>query len=116
MSAAAEMERYLGGALERAPGGTSADYVVKSGDFSGARIDFKLTPDTFAQAVKINTYFDKTFPKFSQSFADKLANPMGVDMMPFDTRFLTLENKKKLFDFVNTLPNNSQQKVICLGQ
>lgn len=113
--AAAEMENYLGGTLKRAPGGTSADYVVESGNFSGARIDFKLTPDTFEQAAKINTYFDKTFPKFSQSFADKLANPMGVDLMPFDTRFLTPANQGKLFDFINTLPKSSQQKVIYLG-
>ncbi|WP_343821154.1 LysM peptidoglycan-binding domain-containing protein [Dyella marensis] len=112
--AAAEMENYLGGTLERAPSGTSADYLVTSGDFSGARIDFKLTPDSFAQADKINMYFDKTFPKFSQSFADKLAAPNGVDMMPFDTRFLTPTNRGTLFDFVNNLPVSSQKKVIYL--
>jgi uncharacterized Zn-binding protein involved in type VI secretion len=112
--AAAEMEHYLGGTLERAQGGTSADYVVKSGEFAGARIDFKLTPDTFEQATKINTYFDKSFPKFSKSIADKLAKPSGVDMMPFDTRFLSPANKQKLFDFINTLPKTSQQKVIYL--
>lgn len=112
--AAAEMENYFGGTLERAPSGTSADYVVTSGDFSGARIDFKLTPDSFDQADKINMYFDKTFPKFSQSFAGKLAAPNGVDMMPFDTRFLTPTNRQTLFDFVNNLPVSSQQKVIYL--
>jgi CdiA C-terminal tRNase domain len=112
--AAAEMENYLGGTLERAPGGTSADYVVQSGEYAGARIDFKLTPDTFEQAAKINTYFDKTFPKFSQSIADKLAKPDGVDMMPFDTRFLSAANKQKLFDFISTLPKSSQKKVIFL--
>jgi filamentous hemagglutinin len=112
--AAAEMEHYLGGTLERAEGGTSADYVVKSGEFAGARIDFKLTPDTFEQASKINTYFDKSFPKFSKSIADKLAKPDGVDMMPFDTRFLSPANKQKLFDFIDTLPKSSQQKVIYL--
>ncbi|QBE65065.1 hypothetical protein [Pseudoduganella lutea] len=50
--AAAEMEHYLGGMLKRTPAGTSADYVVESGNFAGIRIDFKLTPDTFAQAEK----------------------------------------------------------------
>ena len=59
-------------------------------------------------------YFDKTFPKFSQSFADKLAAPNGVDMMPFDTRFLTPTNRGTLFDFVNNLPVSSQKKVIYL--
>ncbi|WP_144407540.1 hypothetical protein [Gynuella sunshinyii] len=114
--AAAEMEYYLGGTLDRAPGGTSADFVVNSGDFAGARIDLKLTPDTFDQASKINQYFDKTFPKFSQSVANKLAKPDGVDLMPFDTRFLTEQNKSRLFEFVETLPASSQQKVIYLVQ
>nr|WP_232340025.1 type VI secretion system tip protein TssI/VgrG [Ketobacter sp. MCCC 1A13808] len=114
--AAAEMEHYLGGALERAPGGSSADFVVNSGDFAGAKIDLKLTPDTFDQASKINQYFDKTFPKFSQSFANKLAKPDGADLMPFDTRFLTEKNKSRLFEFVETLPASSQQKVIYLVQ
>ena len=113
--AAAEMENYLGGTLQRAPGGTSADFIVESGPFTGARIDFKLTPDAVAQAGKINQFFDKTFPKFSPSIADKLAKPNGVDLMPFDTRFLTEANKKTLFDFVETLPKSSQQKIIYLG-
>ena len=111
---AAEMENYLGGTLARAPAGTSADFVVESGDFAGARMDLKLTPDTFEKADKLNTYFDKTFPKFSESFAGKLADPNGVDLMPFDTRFLTPGNAQKLFDFVGTLPLSSQQKVIYL--
>ena len=111
---AAEMENYLGGTLARAPAGTSADFVVESGDFAGARMDVKLTPDTFEKANKLNTYFDQTFPKFSESFAGKLADPNGVDLMPFDTRFLTPGNSQKLFDFVGTLPLSSQQKVIYL--
>jgi hypothetical protein len=112
--AAAEMENYLRGTLERAPSGTSADYVVTSGNYSGARIDFKLTPDSFAQASKINTYFDKTFPKFSQSISDKLSATNGVDIMPFDTRFLTPNNRQMLFDFVDGLPLSSQKKIIYL--
>lgn len=111
---AAEIENYLGGKLLRAPAGTSADFIVGSGDFAGARMDLKLTPDTFAAANKLNTYFDQTFPKFSESFASKLADPAGVDLMPFDTRFLTQKNAQKLFDFVKTLPLSSQQKVIYL--
>lgn len=112
---AAEMENYLGGTLRRAPAGTSADFIVETGPFAGARMDLKLTPDTFAQAGKLNSYFDKTFPKFSESFAAKLAKPDGVDLMPFDTRFLTPSNSQKLFDFVDTLPLSSQQKIIYLG-
>ncbi len=111
---AAEMERYLGGTLVRAPAGTGADYVVQSGAFAGARMDLKFAPDTFEKADKINIYFDQTFPKFSESFAEKLANPDGVDLMPFDTRFLTPSNAQKLFDFVDTLPLSSQRKVIYL--
>jgi hypothetical protein len=113
---AAEMENYLGGRLVRAPAGTSADFIVESGPFARARMDLKLTPDTFASANKLNTYFDKTFPKFSESFAAKLAKPDGVDLMPFDTRFLTPSNSQKLFDFVETLPQSSQRKIIYLEQ
>ena len=113
---AAEMETYLGGRLGRAPAGTSADFIVESGPFAGARMDLKLTPDTFATANKLNTYFDKTFPKFSESFAAKLARPDGVDLMPFDTAFLTPSNSQRLFDFVDTLPLSSQRKIIYLGQ
>uniref|UniRef100_UPI001BB1B201 hypothetical protein n=1 Tax=Chitinivorax sp. B TaxID=2502235 RepID=UPI001BB1B201 len=111
---AAEMENYLGGSLVRAPAGTSADFIVDSGPFAGARMDLKLTPDSFAKAEMLNTHFDKTFPKFSESFANKLAKPDGVDLMPFDTRFLTTANSQKLFDFVDTLPLSSQQKIIYL--
>jgi YD repeat-containing protein len=114
--AAAELENYLGGRLGRAPAGTSADFIVESGPFAGARMDLKLTPDTFAAADKLNTYFDKTFPKFSESFATKLARSDGVDLMPFDTRFLTPANSQKLFDFVDSLPLSSQRKIIYLGE
>jgi hypothetical protein len=79
-------------------------------------MDLKLTPDTFAAANKLNTYFDKTFPKFSESFAAKLARPDGVYLMPFDTRLLTPPNSQRLFDFVDTLPLSSQRKIIYLGQ
>lgn len=95
-------------------GGTSVDFIVDTGNFAGARIDFKLSPDSVLQASKINQFFDKTFPKFSVSIADKLANPNGVDMMPFDTRFLSEANKKILLDFVNALPESLQRKVIYL--
>ncbi|HEX8615133.1 MAG TPA: hemagglutinin repeat-containing protein [Telluria sp.] len=112
--AAAEMENYLVGTLQRAPGGTSADFIVESGHFAGTRIDFKLTPNTVLQAEKINQFFDKTFPKFSVSIAEKLAKANGVDMMPFDTRFLNEANRKTLLDFVSSLPKSSQKKVIYL--
>jgi hypothetical protein len=108
---AAEMENYLRGTLDRAAAGTSADFIVKSGPFTGIRMDLKLTPDSFAQANKLNTHFDKTFPKFLESFSNKLAKSDGVDLMPFDTRFLTPENSQKLFDFIQTLPLGSQKKL-----
>ena len=111
---AAEMENYLNGRLAKAPAGTSADYIVKTGDFAGARLDLKLTPDSFAKAEKINAYFNQTFPAFSESFAEKLAKPNGIDLMPFDTRFLTPKNAQKLFEFVKKLPLSSQQKIIYL--
>jgi hypothetical protein len=113
---AAEMENYLGGKLTRAPAGTSADFIVETGPFAGARMDLKLTPDTVAQADKINAHFEKTFPKFSESMAGKLAKPDGVDLMPIDTRVLTPSNSQKLFDFVEKLPLSSQQKIIYLVQ
>lgn len=111
---AAEMENYLRGTLDRAAAGTSADFIVKSGPFTGIRMDLKLTPDSFAQANKPNTHFDNTFPKFSESFSNKLAKSDGVDLMPFDTRFLTPENSQKLFDFIQTLPLGSQKKIILI--
>jgi filamentous hemagglutinin len=113
--AAAEMEHYLGGTLVRAEGGSGADYVVTSGTFANSSIDFKLTPNSFSQADKINTYFDKTFPSFSETFSGKLADPAGPNLMVFDTRFSNPTNSQKLFDFVGNLPASSQSKVIYLG-
>ena len=74
----------------------------------------KLTPDSLAVANKLNAHIDKTSPKFFDSVANKLAHADGVEMMPFDTRILTTENAKKLFDFIETLPISSQGKVIYL--
>lgn len=108
---AAEMENYLRGTLDRTAADTSADFIVNSGPFTGIRMDLMLTPDSFAQANKLNTHFDKTFPKFSEYFSNKLAKSDGVDLMPFDTRFLTPENSQKLFDFIQILPLGSQKKL-----
>jgi len=84
--AAAELQSYLGGTLSRTPAGTSGDFVFNSGAHMGKTVDFMLTPDSFAQAAKINQFFEKNMTGFSNTLDLHLQK---ADLIPMDTRFLT---------------------------
>jgi len=62
--AAAELQNYLKGNLERAAPGTPGDFVFTSGANAGKTVDLMLIPDSVAQAGKINNFFGKNTSGF----------------------------------------------------
>lgn len=108
---ATELQRYLGVSLERAPMGTAGDFVVGAGPRAGTSLDLMLTPDTFKQAASINRYFEKNLQGFSRTLDMHLGK---ADLVPIDTRFLTLGNQDLLLDMVNRQPLQLQQKIILI--
>jgi hypothetical protein len=109
--AAAEIEHYMDGMLERAPGGSSVDFVFKSGPFEGKTVDFMLTPDSFARATQINKYFAQNLDNFTTTLADHAA---VADFVPMDTRFLSTTNQGMLMQSVRGLPQELQAKLILI--
>lgn len=107
--AAAELQNYLGGTLERAAPGTPGDFVFTSGPNAGNTVDFMLTPDTFDQAAKINQFFEKNASGFSNTLDMHLNK---ADFVPMDTRFLTKPNQQILDNIINKLPQEQQNKII----
>lgn len=109
--AAAELENYLGGTLQRAPQGSSVDFVFSSGPNNGKTVDFMLTPDTVAQAAKINQFFDKNLNNFMNTLSDHAA---AADFVPLDSRFLSEANKTLLVKAIGNLPQKLQAKIILI--
>jgi filamentous hemagglutinin len=106
--AAAELEKYLGGTLERSAN-PSVDFVFTSGKNTGQTVDFLLTPDSFTQAEKINRYFEQNL----SGFADTLeSHANAADLVPIDTRFLSESNQKLLENVISKLSPEVQAKII----
>jgi hypothetical protein len=109
--AAAEMQAPLGGTLNRAPPGTSADFDITTGQHAGKSVDFMLTPDNFSQATKINQFFEKNLKGFEATLRIHLEK---ADLVPIDTRFLTPRNNQLLMDVVSRVPPQQQVKIILI--
>jgi hypothetical protein len=109
--AAAEMQGPLGGTLNRAPPGTSADFDVTTGQHAGKSVDFMLTPDNFSQAAKVNQFFEKNLKGFEATLRIHLEK---ADVVPIDTRFLTPRNNQLLMDVVSRVPPQQQVKIILI--
>ena len=109
--AAAELENYLGGTLQRAPQGSSVDFVFSSGPNNGKTVDFMLTPDTVAQATKINQFFDKNLNNFMSNLSD---HAVAADFVPLDSRLLSETNKTLLTKAIGDLPQKLQAKIILI--
>nr|WP_240954451.1 hypothetical protein [Solimonas marina] len=109
--AAAELENYLGGTLQRAPGESGVDFIFdsNSGVNSGKSVDFLLTPDSAARANGINQYFSQNLEGFNSTLLDHVN---GADIVPIDTRFLTPENVNLLKGSIGNLPPELQAKII----
>jgi filamentous hemagglutinin len=107
--AAAELQNYLGGSLQRVGSGTAGDFKFVSGASSGKKVDFMLTPDSFAQAMKINQNFEMNFARTATQIQSHVGK---VELVPIDTRFLSERNAKLLTDYVDSLPKGQQSKII----
>jgi len=99
----------MGGTLERAPEGSSVDFNFTSGANQGKSVDFMLTPDTFAQATKINQFFEKNLPNFVATLTDHAA---VADFVPIDTRFLSPQNQSLLEQAIDQLSPGLQSKIV----
>lgn len=107
--AALELQKYLGGRLQRTKPGNPGDFVFESGPHAGKVVDFMLTPDSVKQAASINKYFEKNL----SGFKDTLNHHLGkADFIPMDTRFLTDTNKQLLMDVIKNLPAKQQSNII----
>ncbi|WBS01542.1 hypothetical protein OU994_25210 [Pseudoduganella sp. SL102] len=109
--AAAELQNYMKGNLERALPGTPGDFIFTSGPNAGKTVDFMLTPDSMAQAGKINNFFAKNTARFSEQLGLHLNK---ADIVPLDMRFLTPHNQGLLMDIISKQPPELQSKIIIL--
>ncbi|WP_219952105.1 hemagglutinin repeat-containing protein [Dickeya zeae] len=122
-AAAARLENVLG-TLERAPdtGGKTADFIISSGSNAGKTVDFMYTTKNLSQKEVdgINKFFEKNMtvvrspgklPAGQQQILDHLNK---ADIVPVDFSVLSPSNQKLFTDFIKTLPDTQQQKVIIM--
>nr|WP_245201745.1 hemagglutinin repeat-containing protein [Sphingomonas trueperi] len=108
-SAAVELQKLLGGRLERLEGSSGADFKFVSGPKSGESVDFMLTPSSLKEAAGVNQFFEKNAERFAWQLSEHLDK---ADIVPIDTRFLTEKNKEILFEIIRKQPVDKQGKII----
>ena len=109
-SAAAELENYLGGSLSRAEGG-EADFVFRSGPYTGKTVDFMLTPNNMRQAEMTNRFFENNLAGFTENLRQHIDK---ADVVPIDMRFLTQKNQGILLNLIDSLPISQKSKLILM--
>ena len=110
--AAAELQHYLGGSLERIKTADGrADFVFSSGPHQGKTVDFMFTPNDFSSAAKANQFFEKNL---ARNEAQLRAHVEKADLVPLDFRFLSEQNQKLFMDVIERLPIERQAQIILL--
>jgi filamentous hemagglutinin len=119
-ASAAQLEPTLG-TMERftpsseAKSGTSPDFVITSGPNKGKTVDAMYTTDRLSQKEidGLNKFYEKNMS--SGSGRDVIQDHLQkADFVPVDFRVLTPLNQKIFMDYIKTLPEKQQAKVIIM--
>jgi hypothetical protein len=108
--AAAELQNYLGGNLERINlPNSNADFVFTSGAHEGKTVDFMFTPNDLVSANKTNQFFEKNLLRNETTLNLHLDK---ADLIPLDFRFLTEKNQNFFMDVIQRQSLERQSKIV----
>lgn len=113
-SAAADLEKLLGGKVERINDKDSlADFVFTSGPNKGKTVDFMFTTanGTEKEINAMNQFFNNNWNKNVEKLHEHLDK---ADIVPLDFRKLTLENQQKFENYIKTLSKSEQSKIYIM--